>query len=90
MPQLVALALGLRPTADQPALETLLSFVQSKQLLLILDNCEHLSQACAQLAQRLLSQSPELRILATSRVALAIAGEAVYPLSGLDWPVYER
>ena len=80
------MALGLRPAPDQPALDTLLSFVQPKQLLLILDNCEHLSQACAQLAQRLLSQSPELRILATSRVALAIAGEVVYPLSGLDWP----
>ena len=86
VPQIVTLALGLRPAADQPALDTLLSFIQPKQLLLILDNCEHLSQACAQLAQRLLSQSPELRILATSRAALAVAGEAVYPLSGLDWP----
>ena len=89
VPQLVAQALGLRPAADQPLLETLLSFVRSKQLLLILDNCEHLSDACAQLAQELLSQAPELRILATSRVALGIAGETIYPVSGLAWPVFE-
>ena len=89
VPQLVAQAVGLRPAADQPLLETLLSFVRSKQLLLILDNCEHLSEACARLAQGLLSQAPELRILATSRVALAIAGETIYLVSGLVWPVFD-
>lgn len=87
VPQLVAQALNLRPIADQPVLETLFNFLQSKQLLLILDNCEHLNEACAQLAQALLSQAPALRILATSSVALAIAGEAIYPVSGLDWPI---
>ncbi len=86
VPQLVVEVLGLRPTADQPLLETLLSFVRSKQLLLILDNCEHLREACAQLAQGLLSQAPDLRILATSREPLAIAGETIYPVSGLAWP----
>jgi predicted ATPase/DNA-binding CsgD family transcriptional regulator len=89
VPLLVVEVLGLRPTANQPLLETLLGFVQSKCLLLILDNCEHLREACAQLAQKLLSQSPELRILATSSVALAIAGETIYPVSGLNWPVFE-
>jgi len=88
VPQLTAQTLGLRLIADQPLLETLLNFVQSKQLLLILDNCEHLSEACAQLAQELLSQAPALRILATSSVALAIAGETIYLVSGLDWPVF--
>ncbi len=90
VPQLVTQALGLRPIADQPLLETLLSYVQSKQVLLILDNCEHLIEACAQLAQELLSHAPKLRILATSRVALAIAGETIYPISGLDWPAMDR
>ena len=89
VPQHVTLALGLRPIADQPLLGTLQSFVQSKQLLLILDNCEHLSAACAQLARGLLSQASDLRILATSRAALAIAGETIYPVSGLEWPVFE-
>ncbi len=86
VPQFVTVALGLRPATDQPPLEMLQGFVQPKHLLLILDNCEHLSEACAQLAQGLLSQAPDLRILATSRVALAVTGEAIYPVSGLDWP----
>ncbi len=88
VPQLTAQALGLRPITDQPVLETLLNFVSSKQLLLVLDNCEHLSDACAQLAQELLSQAPALRILATSSVALAIPGESIYPVPGLDWPIF--
>lgn len=87
VPQLVTQALGLRPISDQPVLETLLKFIQSKQLLLILDNCEHLIGACAQLAQELLAEAPALRILATSSMALAIAGETVYLVSGLDCPV---
>jgi non-specific serine/threonine protein kinase len=82
----VARAFGLLPAVDQPLMEMLLGFVRSKQLLLILDNCEHLTDACAQLAQELLSQTPELRILATSREPLAIAGETIYPVSGLLWP----
>jgi predicted ATPase len=90
VPQLVGQALGLRPATDQPVLESLLDFVRPKQLLLILDNCEHLSEACAQLAQQLLSQAPGLRILATSRAALAIGGETIYPLSGLAWPALDE
>jgi non-specific serine/threonine protein kinase len=88
VPQLVAQALGLRPVPDQPLLEALLSFVRPKQLLLILDNCEHLSDACTQLARQLLSQAPELCILATSREPLAILGETIYKVSGLAWPSF--
>ena len=87
VPQLVAQVFGLRPSADQPLLETLLNFVNSKQLLLILDNCEHLREACGKLAQVLLSEAAELRILATSREPLSILGEAIYPVSGLAWPI---
>jgi predicted ATPase/DNA-binding CsgD family transcriptional regulator len=86
VPQLVAQVFGLRPSPEQPLLETLLNFVHSKQLLLILDNCEHLTEACAQLTQELLSQAPELRVLATSREPLSITGETIYPISGLGWP----
>ncbi len=85
--QLVGQTLGLQPMVDQSQLDTLLGLVRSKQLLLILDNCEHLIGACAQLAWKLLAQSSELRILATSLVALGVTGEAIYPISGLDWPV---
>ena len=86
VPLIVAQALGCRIAPDQTVLETLLGFVKSKHLLIVMDNCEHLSQACAQLALQLLSQANDLRILATSRSALAIAGETVYPIAGLDWP----
>ena len=87
--QLVSLGLGLRPDADQPHLEALQSFLRFKKLLLILDNCEHLSEACAHLASGLLSHAPEITILATSREALRIGAETVYQVAGLTWPVLE-
>jgi predicted ATPase/DNA-binding NarL/FixJ family response regulator len=86
VPQLVLETLGLRIAPDQPRMEALLNFVRLKQLLVILDNCEHLTDACARLAQQLLSNAPGLRILATSRQPLAVAGERIYPLSGLALP----
>jgi predicted ATPase len=85
VPQLVLETLGLRIAPDQPVLEALLNFLRPKQLLIILDNCEHLISACAWLAQALL-HSDALRILATSREPLGIAGESIYPLSGLALP----
>jgi non-specific serine/threonine protein kinase len=84
--QLVAQVLGLPLASDAPLLESLLYFLQAKETLLILDNCEHLSDACAQLVTSLLPNAPGLRILATSREALGIRGEGIYPLSGLAWP----
>jgi non-specific serine/threonine protein kinase len=86
VPQLAAQTLGLRPPPPQPLLESLLNFVRPKRLLLILDNCEHLIAACAQLAHQLLSHTSELSILATSRAALAITGETLYRIHGLAWP----
>jgi predicted ATPase/DNA-binding CsgD family transcriptional regulator len=88
VPQLVVQTLGLRPAPTQPLIESLLNFVRPKRLLLILDNCEHLIAACAQLAQQLLSQASELRMLATSREALALAGETIYQVHGLAWPSF--
>jgi len=86
VPQFVVKALGIRPTQDLPVLELLLNYISTKQMLLILDNCEHLADACAELVLQLLSQSPDLHILATSREALAIEGESIYPVSGLAYP----
>jgi predicted ATPase/DNA-binding CsgD family transcriptional regulator len=88
LPQLVVHTFGLRPVADQPMMESLISFVRLKQMLLVLDNCEHLKDACAQLARHLLTEAPDLRILATSREALANVGETLYPVSGLTWPAF--
>ena len=86
VPQLVVEVLGLHSAPDLPVLESLLNFMRPKQLLLVLDNCEHLNTACARFAHQALSHAPELRILATSREPLGIAGERIYPLSGLGWP----
>ena len=66
--------------------ETLAEYLRSKSLLLILDNCEHLIAACAQLAEGLLQACPGLKILATSREALGIAGELASPVPPLALP----
>jgi len=86
IPQLVMHTCGLRPIADQPMMESLINFVRPKQMLLVLDNCEHLNEACAQVSRQLLTEAPKLGILATSREALAIVGETIYPIPGLAWP----
>jgi non-specific serine/threonine protein kinase len=86
LPRHVTQTLGLLRLPEQPALESLLQQLHSKKMLIVLDNCEHLIAACAGLAQQLLSQTPELHILATSREPLAVAGEAIYPVSGLALP----
>ena len=90
IPQLVAKTLGIPLSPEQPAYESLLAYMQSKVLLLVLDNCEHMIAGCAQLAQKILALAPDLRILATSREPLAIAGEAMYPLTGLTWPTADH
>jgi predicted ATPase len=90
VPQFIAQSLGLHPTPDFSPLELLLNYIGAKQMLLILDNCEHLADACAGLILQLLSQSPNLRILATSREALAIAGESIYLVSGLAYPTFSK
>src|SRR5579859_6359310 len=62
--QQVASSLGLRDDPGRPVLETLASYMRDRQLLLVLDNCEHLLDACGRLANRLLRACPGLRILA--------------------------
>ncbi len=88
--QLIVHTIGLRPVADRPMIESLINFVRPKQMLLVLDNCEHLNKACAQVSRKLLTEGPDLSILATSREAMGIEGEALYPLSGLTWPISSR
>jgi predicted ATPase/DNA-binding CsgD family transcriptional regulator len=86
VPQHVAQTLGLRPVPNQPWHELLLNFVQPKQMLLILDNCEHLIAACSLLAQQLLVATSGLNILSTSRQPLTVSGEILYQLEGLTLP----
>jgi predicted ATPase/DNA-binding XRE family transcriptional regulator len=84
--QAVAAALRFREEVARPLFDQLAGYLQDRQLLLLLDNCEHLIEACARLADSLLRGAPELKILATSREALAIAGETTYRVPSLKVP----
>src|SRR6266567_3641427 len=72
LPQTTAAALGVHEEAGRPILETLEESLRARRLLLVLDNCEHLVAACADLADDLLRACPLLTILATSREALNV------------------
>jgi hypothetical protein len=78
VPVVVARALGLPDEAGRSALETVTGFVGSRGALLVLDNCEHLLDTCAALAEDLLRACPELVILATSREPVGADGEATW------------
>jgi predicted ATPase/class 3 adenylate cyclase len=98
VPQAVASAIGVReesrplgvdtiaPAADRLLIAKLADYLQHRKMLLILDNCEHLLSACAQLADTLLQSCPNLRILASSREGLGIAGETTWHVSPLSLP----
>lgn len=86
VPQAVASALGVREEPMQPLLGRLTSVLKTRQLLLVLDNCEHLITACAQLSDALLRACPGVRILATSREALGIDGEVTRRVPSLSLP----
>jgi len=90
LPQAVAKGLDLREVPKQSLEETLTKFLYSKQLLLVLDNCEHLIAGCAQLVDRLLSTCPNLKILATSREALGLIREEAWPVPILSLPDAQR
>ena len=82
----VAAALGIREQPGVPAGEALARVLARQQLLLVLDNCEHVIGAAAQLCAGLLAACDDVRVLATSREPLAVAGEARYRLAPLSLP----
>jgi predicted ATPase/DNA-binding SARP family transcriptional activator len=86
VPQAVARVLGVRQSPGQPLTESVKSFLREKQVLLVLDNCEHLIAACAQLADDLLTHCVELRILTTSRETLDTMGETTLRVPVLSVP----
>lgn len=85
-PQAIAAALELREAPGRPLLDTLKTYLRPKRLLLVLDNCEHLVAACAELAHGLLTTCPSLRILVTSREPLHITGETTWTVPPLGVP----
>jgi predicted ATPase/DNA-binding CsgD family transcriptional regulator len=86
VPAVVAVALGVREQPGVPPAEVLARVLARRQLLLVLDNCEHVIGAAAQLCAGLLQACDDVRVLATSREPLRIAGEAVYRLAPLPVP----
>lgn len=86
VPFTIASALSLREEPGHPLMMILMDWLRDKELLLILDNCEHLVEACAKFAYEVLRTSRATRILATSREALGIAGESIYHVPSLQTP----
>jgi predicted ATPase len=86
VPAVVAAVLGVREQPGEPAAASLARVLARQQLLLVLDNCEHVISAAAELCAALLAASDDLRILTTSREALQVAGEARYRLGPLAVP----
>ena len=84
--QTVAATLGLREIPGTPLKDLVTDYLRAKHLLLILDNCEHLVETCALLADHLLHSCPNLKMIASSREALGIAGETVYRVPPLALP----
>jgi predicted ATPase/DNA-binding CsgD family transcriptional regulator/Tfp pilus assembly protein PilF len=82
----VAAALGVREEPDRPLTETLAVALRPRRLLLILDTCEHVVDACAALVQQLLAGCPSLRVIATSREPLRVRGETVWRVPPLELP----
>jgi predicted ATPase/DNA-binding winged helix-turn-helix (wHTH) protein len=84
----VARALGLTPHGDN-VLAGLLTFLRNRRILLVVDNCEHLVDAVAEMAERLYSEAPGTYLLATSREALRVEGETVHLLAPLEVPPFD-
>ena len=81
----VASALGYRPLSQDP-LDGLIAFLSHSRILLVLDNCEHMIEGVANLAERLFSETKEVYILTTSRESLRVEGENVHLLHPLESP----
>jgi len=86
VPQVVATTLGVREHSTQPLATTLVDALRKQEVLLVMDGCEHLVAACAQLTEAILAACPGVRVLATSREALGVAGETRWVVPPLSVP----
>jgi predicted ATPase/DNA-binding SARP family transcriptional activator/DNA-binding CsgD family transcriptional regulator len=86
VPQAVAAALNVREQPGRPLTATLVEALRSKRMLMVLDNCEHLVDACARLVGAILGSCPHVRVVVTSRQALGVAGEATWQVASLAVP----
>jgi predicted ATPase/class 3 adenylate cyclase len=86
MAQVIASTLGVAQRAGRSLERSIVEFLRPSSLLLVLDNCEHLLDASGRLAAAILADCRRVRVLATSREALSVPGEQVWPLRSLDLP----
>jgi predicted ATPase/class 3 adenylate cyclase len=86
VPKTVANVFNLREDPGRPILEILVDFLRSKAALILLDNCEHLLLAAVELSDRLLKKCSKLKLLASSREALGVAGEIAFRVPSLTYP----
>jgi predicted ATPase len=88
MAEILAKAMNLSLPAGNVPIDALVEWLHNKQILIILDNCEHLLKASASLARKFL-QEPGVHLLVTSREPLSVEGEVLYPVSPLSLPPLE-
>src|SRR6185369_8919039 len=86
VPEAVTACLDARQQPGESATTSLLAFLRNKQLLLVLDNCEHVIDAAGSLAESIAHHCPKVTVLATSREALGVEGETLRPLGSLVVP----
>ncbi|HQR69122.1 MAG TPA: tetratricopeptide repeat protein [Burkholderiaceae bacterium] len=90
VPQAVAAVLGVKEEPGGTVLDALIRFVRDRRMLIVLDNCEHVVQSCAELAKRLLEAASGVTILASSRDSLRIAGETIFQVLPLPTPIESK
>jgi len=86
IPQTILSAIGVQEQQSKTPLEVLKEYLHEKQTLIVLDNCEHLVSASAEVVNMLLNAAPKLKVLASSREALGVKGEVAYPVPSLSLP----
>src|SRR5438445_5234134 len=86
VPQAVANSLRIREQPGVAIADTIVRYLEGRHVLLVLDNCEHLIQPVAELVETILGSCPDIRVLATSREALRVGGEAIFPVPALSVP----
>ena len=90
IPQTILSTIGVQEQQGKTPLEVLKEYLHEKQALIVLDNCEHLVSASAEVVNTLLNAAPKLKIMASSREALGVKGEASYPVPSLSLPDIKR
>ena len=90
IPQTILSKMGISEQPGKDSLEFLRTFIHDRTTLIVLDNCEHLIEGCARVVNSLMNTAPALRILASSREALGVPGEASYPVPTLSLPNIEH